>query len=180
MTEIILSYSIRSPWCIRSPTEAPSCSALTSNPSTSWWKTFRIKKLSQRPVTQAKLANTKLKFKTIIRTMKIGSGEKLEINWIIKTMMTSVMKRQGNCTMNWFMEIWDNWYFQKKPCSLTMSGPVWKVAVNINFDFLSFAIWQNFRKKMNEDVHNFPDDAHSIFSDVQTRLWCTFCNGVGI
>ena len=52
----------------------------------------------------------------------------------------------------------------------TMSGPVWKVAVNINFDFLSFAIWQNFRKKMNEDVHNFPDDAHSIFSDVQTRL----------
>ena len=46
-----------------------------------------------------------------------------------------------------------------------MSGPVWKVAVNINFDFLSFAIWQNFRKKMNEDVHNFPDDAHSIFSD---------------
>ena len=52
----------------------------------------------------------------------------------------------------------------------TMSGPVWKVAVNINFDFLSFAICQNFRKKINEDVHNFPDDTHSIFFDVQTRL----------
>ena len=52
----------------------------------------------------------------------------------------------------------------------TMSGPVWKVAVNINFDFLSFAIWQNFRKKMNEDVHNLPDDEPSIFFDVHMRL----------
>ena len=52
----------------------------------------------------------------------------------------------------------------------TMSGPVWKIAVNRNLDFLSFAICQNFRKKMNEDVHNLPDDEPSIFFDVQTRL----------
>ena len=52
----------------------------------------------------------------------------------------------------------------------TMSEPVWKVAVNRNFDFQSFAIRQNFRKKMNEDVHNHPDDVHSIFIDVQTHL----------
>ena len=62
----------------------------------------------------------------------------------------------------------------------TMSEPVWKVAVNRNFDFQSFAICQNFRKKMNEDVHNLPDDEPSIFFDVHMRLWCTFCNGVGI
>ena len=53
---------------------------------------------------------------------------------------------------------------------VTMSEPVWKVAVNRNFDFQSFAICQNFRKKMNEDVHKHPDDVHSIFFDVQTRL----------
>ena len=29
----------------------------------------------------------------------------------------------------------------------TMSEPVWKVAVNRNFDFQSFAICQNFRKE---------------------------------
>ena len=52
----------------------------------------------------------------------------------------------------------------------TMSEAVWKVAVNRNFDFQGFAICQNFRKEMNEDVHNFPDDTHSIFFDVQTRL----------
>ena len=56
------------------------------------------------------------------------------------------------------------------PVKRTMSGPVWKVAVNINFDFLSFAIWQNFRKKMNEDVHNLPNDAPSIFFDVHMCL----------
>ena len=52
----------------------------------------------------------------------------------------------------------------------TMSGPVWKVAVNKNFDFQSFAICQNFRKNMNEDVHNLPDDEPSIFFDVHMRL----------
>ena len=56
------------------------------------------------------------------------------------------------------------------PHIYTMSEPVWKVAVNRNFDFQSFAICQNFRKKMNEDVHNLPDDEPSIFFDVQTRL----------
>ena len=55
-------------------------------------------------------------------------------------------------------------------CSGTMSGPVWKVAVNKNFDFQSFAICQNFRKNMNEDVHNLPDDEPSIFFDVHMRL----------
>ena len=60
--------------------------------------------------------------------------------------------------------------FVFKPGQDPMSGPVWKVAVNRNFDFQSFAIRQNFRKKMNEDVHNLPDDAHSIFIDVHTRL----------
>ena len=52
----------------------------------------------------------------------------------------------------------------------TMSEPVWKVAVNRNFDFQSFAICQNFRKNMNEDVHNLPDDEPSIFFDVHMRL----------
>ena len=51
-----------------------------------------------------------------------------------------------------------------------MSEPVWKVAVNRNFDFQSFAIGQNFRKKMNEDVHNLSDDEPSIFFDVHMRF----------
>ena len=45
--------------------------------------------------------------------MKIDSGEKLENNWTITTMMTSDLKGQGNCTMNGFMEIWDRWSSQK-------------------------------------------------------------------
>ena len=52
----------------------------------------------------------------------------------------------------------------------TMSEAVWKVAVNRNFDFQSFAICQNFRKKMNKDVPNLPDDEPSIFFDVHMHL----------
>ena len=72
------------------------------------------------------------------------------------------------------------WPLNVKLRSLSQSQPVWKVAVNRNLDFQSFAIRQNFHKKMNENVHNLPDDAYSIFFDVHMRLWCTFCNGVGI
>ena len=61
-------------------------------------------------------------------------------------------------------------FLASKGLSLTMSGPVWKVAVYKNFDFQSFAICQNFRKNMNEDVHNLPDDEPSIFFDVHMRL----------
>ena len=68
------------------------------------------------------------------------------------------------------MCFWNLCKVMENVCRCTMSGPVWKVAVNRNFDFQRFAIRQNFRKKMNEDVHNLPDDAHSIFFDVHTRL----------
>ena len=68
------------------------------------------------------------------------------------------------------VNVWYLHMLQKGASEGTMSEPVWKVAVNRNFDFQSFAIRQNFRKKMNEDVHNHPDDVHSIFIDVQTHL----------